>query len=92
MVHKVEMLYKQKADLVVSGYVRNHKNAPKEMTQLILLFYLLTIENEMIFDKDNVGAGIEIISDHKIRFEKKTKRWYMAARFLYGISLDKFSL
>ena len=58
--------------------------------QLILLFYLLKIENEMIFDKDNVGTDIEILSDHKIKFPKISGRIKeMAARLCYGISLDK---
>ena len=89
--------YKQRAELCVSGYVRNESkeidelNIPKEIIQLILLFYLLKIEAEMRFDKDNVGTDIEILSDHKIRFRERTNgsKPYMAARFCYGISLNK---
>ena len=91
--------YKQRADLFVSGYVRiqdeintiDEFNIPKEIIKLILLFYLLKIENEMRFDKDNVGTDIEILSDHKIRLKKATNELkpFMSARFCYGISLNK---
>ena len=68
-------LYQQRADLCVSGYVRSGTkimecNIPPEIIRLILLFYLLKIEIEMIFDKDNVGTDIEILSDHKIKFSE----------------------
>ena len=93
----VHTTYKEKAELSVSGYVRsqikrvNGLNVPREIIQLILLFYLLKIENEMVFDKDNKGADVDVISDYKIRFGKMSNfsKPYTAARLCYGISLDK---
>ena len=69
--------YEQNAYLVVTGYVKSQIRLdelilPEELIQLVLLYYLLKIEHYMVFDKDNMGTDIEMVSDHKVRFNDIT--------------------
>ena len=72
---------------------------PTEINQLILMFYLLDIEPNMIFDKESINkAGLcEIVNDHKIKMIKGpcgySETWIhsdygSSARLKYGISIN----
>ena len=95
--------YKQRSHLLVDGYIRkeiksisiNILNFPKEIVELVFIFYLLEIAHEMIFDQKNIGKEFELLSNHKIKV-KGTQTFYTqltqkvsSARLCYGISLDK---
>lgn len=88
--------YKQRCLFLVCGWTKQSKiDIPNEIIQLILTFYLLTIEHEMIFDKDVVDLRLfEIINEHKVKMirgpseEAHGLQWGVTTKLKYGISID----
>ena len=95
--------YKDRSNLLVYGYLRNFVemnkdfNLPKEIKQIIFIFYLLDIEPEMIFDEESITKEhcCEIINPHKIKMVRGPQGythtaavgdWGSTAKLKYGIS------
>ena len=88
--------YKKRCNLVVYGYIKHmmHGNKslliPDEINQLIVMFYLLDIESEMVWDKQSITkAGLfKLVNDHKIRLFKPMTAcsFGSSAKLKYGIS------
>lgn len=94
-------LTQQRSLLLVDGYFRgiikgiNQLNIPKEMKQMIFIFYFKSIEDEMIFDTEVMNditnknkCMFHVINDHKIKMVDTNKHLGVAAKLKYGISVN----
>ena len=85
--------------LLLYGYVRSLQdlfdlNTPREIIKIILTFYHLDIEGQMIWDKDTINTQnvCEIINDYKIKMiagKFGSFDYGASAKLQYGISVNR---
>eukprot|EP01084_Bolivina_argentea_P170780 295922_1 len=87
-----EYSYEEASELLIYGYVNILElNVPNVIKTIILEFYLLTIETEMVFDKQICDdlCFMEFIDDYKVKMIKGTGMTGTSIKLKYGICADK---